>query len=103
MGLIQELTRYLEVKGDVAVLTKENDELREKLNKVLAERDNFEYLYFLRSSSRPITSPINNIGLPDDIYVIYLHVKPTVVVLSTHNKAQHLDISSWKLFTGCGL
>lgn len=45
MGLIQELARYLEVKGDFAVLTKENDELREKLNKVLQERDDFEYRY----------------------------------------------------------
>ena len=61
MGNIPELRKFIiedcnaklkemgaqlrKVKGDFAVLTKENDELREKLNKVLQERDDFEYRY----------------------------------------------------------
>lgn len=44
MGLIQELTKFLENKNKAKIenLEKENQELHEKLCKVLYERDKFE-------------------------------------------------------------
>lgn len=52
MGLIQELVRYFEVKGDFSVINKENEELKEKLCQALTERDNFEYRYEIQKQRK---------------------------------------------------
>lgn len=53
MGLLQELTRYLEVKGDFKTIIEENDSLKEENRKL--KRENFELdeqLYLIKQSKQ---------------------------------------------------